>query len=127
MSYSPKPILKNLTAQVIPASQTSIPVSSEFVVTEEGSHSCIIGLKVTGYSGTVSATLQHSLFGTDTWRNDGTVSITGSGWFYIDHFAYAVNNGNTVKYPIGSIARVVVTTATASGVTVEACHVLQGG
>lgn len=127
MSYSARQILKQNTTQVLGASQTSVPVSDEIPVTSEGSRSCIVGLKVSGYSGTVTATLQHSLVSgvNANWRSDGTVSITGDNWFYIDHFAYAVNNGNTVKYPIGSIARVVITTAAASGVTVEQCLFLQ--
>lgn len=127
MSYSAQSVLKNGTEQVIGASQTSVPVSELILVTPEGSHSCIVGLNVSGYSGTVTAKLQHSLVGGDlaNWRDDGTVTINASGWFYIDHFAYATTNGNTVKYPIGSIARVVVTTNAASGVTVEQCLFLQ--
>jgi hypothetical protein len=127
MSYTARQVLKNDTAQVLGASQTLVPVSNEILVTGEGSHSCIVGLKVSGRSGTVTATLQHSLVSgaNADWRSDGTVSITANTWFYIDHFAYAVNNGNTVKYPIGSIARVVITTGATSGVTVEQCLFLQ--
>jgi hypothetical protein len=127
MSYSPRTVLKNGAAQALGASQTAKPVSEEFIVTAEGSHSCLIGLKVSGYNGTVTAKLQHSLLGGDlaNWRDDGTVSITAAGWFYIDHFAYAVNNGNTIKYPIGCLGRVVVTTAAGAAVTVERCIVLQ--
>jgi hypothetical protein len=127
MSYSARQVLKQNATQVLGASQTLVPVSDEILVTGEGSRNCIVGLKVSGYSGTVTATLQHSLVSGvgANWRSDDTVSITGNSWFYIDHFAYTLNTVNTIKYPIGSIARVVITTGAASGVTVEQCLFLQ--
>ena len=102
------------TPQVVGADKTKQVVSIDgFRVTAEDSMVMKVAVFTSGHSGTVSAILQDSPDGS-TWTDVANVSITGNNVFEINLNAY---NGTDV--PMWPLARVVVTTSTTSGVTID--------
>lgn len=104
------------------ASQTDAPVSQEFAITAGGARSIVIAIKCTGHSGTVTAKLQSRLF-QEAWVDSKTVSISGNGTFYIK--LLAENSSDQAFLPLLSRGRIVITTAGASGVTVNQVYTIQ--
>ena len=99
----------------IGASETDAPISKKFPITAGGSKNLVIGISVSAASGTVTAKLRSS-FGSGTPVDSKTVSITGAGDFYIKLNSDV--SGDQSYLPLLSLGDVVVTTSTASSVTV---------
>lgn len=102
------------TAQAVAASQTKQVVSDtiEGLSTEDSKVFQVV-IEVSGHSGTVTGVLQDSPDGSN-WSDVKTVSITGDGQFEIANNVY-----NGTDAPMWNQARVCITTAAASGVTVD--------
>jgi hypothetical protein len=112
--------LPNLTA--IGASQSDAPISKKFPITAGGSKNLVICITVSAASGTVTGKVRTSL-GTGTAVDSKTVSITGAGDFYIKFNSDLL--ADQTYLPLLSLGEVVVTTASASSVTVTAVQILQ--
>lgn len=112
--------LPNLSA--IGASQTDAPVSKKFPITAGGSKNLVICIAVSAASGTVTAKLRSSL-GNGTAVDAKTASITGAGNFYIKFNSDLL--ADQTYLPLLSLGEIVVTTASASGVTITSVQILQ--
>ena len=116
--YNVKNFLLTGTSQVIGASETDTPVTPAFKISENDSKNMLVKLVASGHSGTVTGKLQDSFDGGTTWEDAGSVSITGNGNFEIEHDHSEASTG--VLWALG---RIVITTAGASGVTIDAAYV----
>jgi hypothetical protein len=90
------------------------------VISADDADSFRADLTISGHSGTVSAYLQMSHDGT-TWIDGKSVSISGNGNAAI---VYNLNvAGDQAYMPLAPICRIAITTAGASGATVDAAWV----
>ena len=105
----------------IGASQTDAPISKKFPITAGGSKNLVICIAVSAASGTVTAKLRTSL-GSGTPVDSKTVSITGAGNFYIKLNSDLL--ADQTYLPLLSLGDVVITTASASSVTVTSVQSL---
>lgn len=112
-------ILPNLPE--IPASQTDYVVSKKFPITAGGSKNMVVCISVSAASGTVTGKLRTSL-GSGTPVDSKTVSITGAGDFYIKLNSDLL--ADQTYLPLLSLGDVVVTTASASSVTITSIQTL---
>jgi hypothetical protein len=106
----------------IGASQTDVPVSKRFPITAGGSKNLVICIAVSATSGTVTAKLRSSL-GNGTAVDAKTVSITGAGNFYIKFNSDLL--ADQTYLPLLSLGEIVITTNSASSVTITSVQALQ--
>lgn len=116
--YNVKNFLLKGTSQAIGASETDTAVTVPFKISENDSKNTLVKLVASGHSGTVTGKLQDSFDGGTTWEDVASVSITGNGNFEIEHDHSEASTG--VMWTLG---RVVITTAAASGVTIDKVYV----
>lgn len=108
----------------IGASQTAVPVSKKFPITAGGSKNMVVCITTSAASGTVTAQLRTSLGnGTPVNATGKTVAVTGAGDFYIKVNSDVDTTAGIL--PLLSLGEIVVTTNSASGVTVTSVQVLQ--
>lgn len=105
----------------IGASQTNLPVSKRFPITAGGSKNLVICISVSAASGTVTGKLRTSL-GSGTPVDAKTVSISGAGDYYIKLNSDVT--GDMTYLPLLSLGEIVITTASASSVTVTSVQTL---
>ena len=105
----------------IGASQTNAPITKKFPITSGGSKNLVVCIAVSAASGTVTAKLRTS-FGSGTPVDSKTVSVTGAGDFYIKLNSDLL--ADQTYLPLLSLGEVVITTSTASSVTVTSVQTL---
>jgi hypothetical protein len=118
--YTSKSVLLRNTAQVVGASATKTVVSSVFPITADDSTHFRADLTASVSSGTCSYMLQTSQDGT-TWVDGKVISIAADGNIAINYLAEVA--GDQTYLPLRPLGRFAVTTAGASGVTVDAIRV----
>lgn len=106
------------------ASQTNVPVSTQFGITAGGSRNIVVAAKVSGLTvgGGVTLKLRSSI-GVQTAQDSKTTSVTADGMVYIKLIAEA--SADQTFLPLLSLGQVVVTTGAGSAVTVEDVWVIQ--
>lgn len=97
-----------------PASQTKAQTSDLFRLSHEDSKHLAIQVKASAVTGTVTAYLQTSIDGGSTWREDASVVVVNTSPVLLEYY-YEVESHVTL-FPL---ARLVITTAAESTVTVE--------
>ena len=126
--YSPSHALLNQSSQVLGASVSSQPVSSEFRISYSGSKNLLIGIKCSGVTAGagISLSLQSSIYGqlTADWQPAKSVSVSANGWAYIR--LNVQNAADQAVLPLGDVARVVATTGVGSAIQIDDLLVVQG-
>jgi hypothetical protein len=114
--YTSESVLLQAAAQVLGASVTKQVVSNVFHFSAEDSLYSVFEITSSGRSGTVTAYLQTSLDGT-TWSDTKTVTVNANA-VYLK--ISANDTTNDIDYvPLRPLGRLAVTTAGASGVSVD--------
>lgn len=96
------------------AEQTKVATSALFRISHEDSKHIAIQITASAVTGTVSAFLETSIDGGATWSEAGTVAIGNTDPKLIEYYYEAES-----YVPLYPLARISITTAAASTVTVE--------
>jgi hypothetical protein len=119
--YTSRNVLLNGTAQAVAASATEQVVSEVFLISADDADAFRADLVVTGHSGTVDAVLEFTHSNDGPWISGKEVSVTGNGTAAI---IYNPNVAGDQEYmPLPPLCRISITTAAASGATIEAVWV----
>jgi hypothetical protein len=96
------------------ASQTKAQTSDLFKISHEDSKHIVVQVKASAVTGTVTAYLETSVDGGATWREDASVVVASTSPVLLEY--YYEEESHVTLFPL---ARVSITTASASTTTVE--------
>ncbi len=114
--YTSESVLLAATAQAVAASQTDQVVSKVFTLSKDDSRYSVFDFNCSGISGTVTAKIQDSHDGSK-WYDSKTATISTQ---YTRLDISADDTTNDINYvPLRPLCRLVITTAGASGATVD--------
>lgn len=105
---------------VVGASETNVPVSAEFGITAGGANrGMVVCIKASSVSGTATAKLQTKV--ANEAYTDSKTAVLSNGMNYIK-----INpTDDSSLLPLLNVGRIVLTTAGASGATIELVRILQ--
>jgi len=123
-AWTPRNVSALNAPVVVGASQTDVPVSTQFGITAGGSRSIVVAAKVSGLAVGAGVTLKlRSAIGTQSVQDSKTASITSNGMVYIKLLAESSSDQSFL--PLLSLGQVVISTTAGSAVTVDNVWVLQ--